>query len=52
MDPQQRLRDLALERRHILYTEIVIDLDRLGEVEREIACLVLRVEQDRLVKTR
>ena len=48
MDPQQRLRALATHRRQLLRAP-VIDLDQLGEVERSIAHLIVRIEQDRLI---
>jgi hypothetical protein len=51
MDHQQRLRDLALERARLL-NACVIDMDHVDRVEKAYAHLVLRVEQDRLVKTR
>ena len=52
MDRQQRLRDLALERRGILYSQLPIDLERRDQIEQEYAALIVAIEQDRLVKTR
>jgi hypothetical protein len=51
MDLQQRLRELGLERGRVL-NACVVDLDRRDEIERTYARLVIRIAQDRLVKTR